>query len=253
MSSNKNSCSLCGSLGTRMTNCPLNKKAKNPDPKKHPNAVKILQERTNKSKKAVKRPFTKKNLTKQRYINPYINISQKACQYASVIINTLRKNRGVLITGVILKNLNFNVNRHQSVKITIPHSKENRDKTTEFLQLICDMFSQLGQYKVDRREYFIKPTRDVSKLIKLINGLKTEFIKYLLTFITRDGGTPDYIDNFLQPIDNIVKTVNTMEALVGLDTPFALAQIPNIPDNIPQIRQQNIENRKVAIAVKNND
>ena len=253
MSSNKNRCSLCGSLGTRMTTCPLNKKAKNPDPKKHPNAVKILQERANNSKKAIKRPITIINQTKQRYINPYVNISQKACQYASAIINTLRKNRGVVITGLILKNLNFNVNRQQSIKITIPHSKKNRDKTTEFLQLICDMFSQLGQYTVDRRDYFVKPKRDVSKLLQLIDGLKTEFIKYLLTFITRDGGTPEYIENFLQPIDNIVETVNTMEALVGLDTSFALAQIPDIPDNIPQIRQQHRENRKVAIAVKNND
>ena len=33
-------CSLCGSLGTTKATCPLNPKAKNPDPKKHPLANK---------------------------------------------------------------------------------------------------------------------------------------------------------------------------------------------------------------------
>lgn len=36
MSSQKIKCSLSGSLGTNQSTCPLNDKAKNPDPEKHP-------------------------------------------------------------------------------------------------------------------------------------------------------------------------------------------------------------------------
>jgi hypothetical protein len=252
MSSNKNKCSLCGSLGTRMTNCPLNNKAKNPDPKKHPNAVKILQEMSKRSQKPVKKTTAIKiKKSKQLYTNPYIHISQVSCQYTSAIINTLKKNRGVVITGAVLKNLNFNINRPQSVKINIPHSIHNRDKLIEFVQLICDMVTQLGQYTVDKKDYFSKPNKEVLKLLQLVEGLKTEFIKFLLTFITRDGGTPEYIDNFLQPIDNIIETINTMEELMGLDNVFALSQLPDVPNSLPKIGEKNSKKEKIAISLDN--
>jgi len=247
MPTNKNKCSLCGSKGTRMTNCPLNKSAKNPDPKKHPNSVTILQDRANKSTKKLKK--VNRTQPKKNYINPYIRISQVSCQYTAAIIKTLKKNRGVIITGIILKNLNFNINRPQSVKINIPHSIHNRDKLIEFVQLICDMVTQLGQYTVDKKDYFSKPNKEVLKLLQLVEGLKTEFIKFLLTFITRDGGTPEYIDNFLQPIDNIIETINTMEELMGLDNVFALSQLPDIPNSLPKIGKKNSEEEKIAIAL----
>ena len=50
-------CSLCGSSGTSKATCPLNSKAKNPDPKKHPLAEKpttTLSLLSNKSKSKVK-------------------------------------------------------------------------------------------------------------------------------------------------------------------------------------------------------
>jgi hypothetical protein len=252
MSSNKNKCSICGSKGTRMTNCPLNKRAKNPNPQKHPNAVKILQERVTKSKKTKQKVIVRKSQLKQNFINPYIKITQKSCKYTSAIIQTLAKNRGVIITGLHLQNIGFIINRSQNVNITIPHTIRNRNKTTEFLQLICDMISQLSQYKVDRKDYFIKPNKDVLKLLQLVEGLKTEFIKYLLTFITRDGGTPDYIDDFNQPLDVILHTVESMEALIGLDSAYELTQLPEVPTDRPQINQQTTDiAEKIAISIEN--
>ena len=101
---------------------------------------------------------------------------------------------------------------------------------------------ELSKLKVDRVDYFSKPTGNAKTYIDILTGAKNKLIEFIVKH--NDGGGGGNRIAFDQPLDTMIKDMEFMQTMNNLNK---LTLLPSVPTTEPTLPKPIKEKKAVAI------
>jgi hypothetical protein len=173
------------------------------------------------------------------------------CSYKDKYIARFKNSRDIDIDNFLLNMLGFKTKNPKPTLdtdrywtnirniLSIPRTPKIVNKLNEFFDLFCQIFSELANYQVNRKDFFIRPSSKTKRVLIMLNGpskepsLKQTFINFLIDNKYNDGGTADSVDLNKYVEDTVAEREQIAMQMDQLRLDFAA--IPDVPTSISKV------------------
>ena len=255
-------CAICGTPGVNKSTCPL--VLKNPSEanwKKHHKAdrkkpkLKIVKPKPSTPKPSTPKPSQPKtsqpkpstpkpSQPKKGFDNPYIKKSALAQKVKNKVVEKIQKAKQIVLTGNELKHFFIAFDNPDSFSVKINRTEGYIKEINKTLQLIVDIYVELSKLKVDRVDYFSKPTGNAKTYIDILTGAKNKLIEFIVKHNDGGGGGVRDRISFDQPLDTMIKDMEFMQTMNNLNK---LTLLPSVPTTEPSLPKAVKEKKAIAL------
>ena len=240
-------CALCDTPGVNKSTCPLyvkdpkpenwkkHYKAKNPKSKPKSKHKKIVLKQT-----TIRTPSSIGRTPPVRFSNPYVAKSREVNLVKKKIMESVRKNKHIILHGVDLVHFHINLKNAKEFKVKINKSTSIVNKLDQILQLILDIYIAMSQKLVTRKDYFTNPDREIKTLLHLLTETKNKLVEFIVEN-REGGGGGQTVPSFTVPLDVVISDLDF------LATSEVLAELPTVPTTIPKLKKKSTTRKKVAM------
>jgi hypothetical protein len=258
-------CAICGTPGVNKSTCPIvlknhseanwkkhhkadRKKPKLKIVKPKPSQPKPSQPKPSQPKPSQPKPSQPKpSQPKKGFDNPYIKKSALAQKVKNKVVEKIQKAKQIVLTGNELKHFFIAFDNPDSFSVKINRTEGYIKEINKTLQLIVDIYVELSKLKVDRVDYFSKPTGNAKTYIDILTGAKNKLIEFIVKHNDGGGGGVRDRISFDQPLDTMIKDMEFMQTMNNLNKLNKLTLLPSVPTTEPSLPKVIKEKKAIAL------
>ena len=180
------------------------------------------------------------------YSNPYKQIANRKINKLRFIKKDLNFSKEIiLLKGEDLILYDIFIQKPSIFRIKLHNNIENRKKIYEYLNLLCDIYTKIGEKNINRSKYFQNPDKNTELLFELLKKTREEFIKYIvLNRIKGNGNGPlnGYSNNSNRYLEEIIDEANNNNTYLNLpiepDNDISIINLPKAPNHNPYVKNK---------------